>query len=452
MFVRLAFQGFNTSLARLAESLASSREVRIVGMVADDIPSDWPDSLDQPQLFTEYKELISDASPDLLLVAGDTEELADIPGECQVVSVHEEAPAGQLLGLLAGIQASRIVLEDEIREIASLSASLNVIEAYTDPMPKLTQLLDRAAAVCDADMGLILLPGEVLDELNVVLARGEGMDRLVGEGLNVTGSLSGEAFDTGRPVQGEIGEDIEEIRYLKDTGLSRLFAFPMRAEGRIIGIFALGRREEEEFGALKMTLLSLLADQAGLAVQISRLYSELEANVVLDSASGLYNQHYFHQRMSEEVSRARRYSLNVCLVVLEIDDFDAYMEKNGRFMGDLILSDVGNVIKRNTREVDTAARYGDNKFTILLPETRRLGAMRLAERIRKVIEEYPFPSREKKEVEKLTICAGISSFPANAENDNELLEKAFMALLAAREAGPNNIRLFSDNMTEENST
>jgi GGDEF domain-containing protein len=65
-----------------------------------------------------------------------------------------------------------------------------------------------------------------------------------------------------------------------------------------------------------------------------------------------------------------------------------------------------------------------------------------------VIEEYPFPSREKKEVEKLTICAGISSFPANAENDSELLEKAFMSLLAAREAGPNNIRLFSDNMTE----
>ena len=449
MFVRLAFQGFNTSLAQLAESLASSREVRIVGMVADEVPPDWPDLLDQPQLFPDYEELISDASPDLLLVADDMEALPDIPGDCQVVSVHEEAPAGQLLGLLAGFHASRILLEDEIREIATLSSSLNVIEAYTDPMPKLTQLLDRAAAVCGADMGLILLPGEILDELNMVLARGEGMDRLLGKKLNVTDSLCGEAFDTGRPVQGGIGDDIEEIRYLKDTGLSRLFAFPMRAEGRIIGVFVLGSSEEEEYGALKMALLTILADQAGLAVQISRLYTELEANVVLDSASGLYNQHYFHQRMSEEVSRARRYSLNVCLIVLEIDDFDAYMEKNGRFMGDLILSDVGNIIKRNTREVDTGARYGDNKFTVLLPETRRLGAMRLAERIRKVIEEYPFPSREKKEVEKLTICAGISSFPANAENDNELLEKAFMALLAAREAGPNNIRLFSENMSEE---
>jgi len=449
--VRLAFQGFNNTLAQLAESLVSSREVRIVGIVADDVPPEWPASLDQPQLFPGCRELISDANPDLLLVADDLREVKDIPGDCQVVSVHDESPAGQLLSLLAGIQASRTELENEIREIASLSASLNVIEAYTDPMPKLTQLLDRAAAVCGADMGVVLLPGEVMDELNVVLARGEGMDRLVGESLGVTGSLCGEAFDTGRPAQGMISEDIEEIRYLKDTGLKRLFTFPMRAEGRIIGIFALGRREEEEFDALKMTLLSLLADQAGLAVQISRLYTELEANVVLDSCSGLYNQHYFHQRLSDEVSRARRYSLNVCLVVMEIDDFDAYMEKNGRFMADLILSDVGNIIKRNTREVDTAARYGEDRFTILLPETRRLGAMRLAERIRKVVEEYPFPSREKREVEKLTVCAGISSFPANAENEGELLEKAFGALAAAQEAGPNNIRLFSDNMTEESS-
>ncbi|MDD5666663.1 MAG: diguanylate cyclase, partial [Actinomycetota bacterium] len=80
---------------------------------------------------------------------------------------------------------------------------------------------------------------------------------------------------------------------------------------------------------------------------------------------------------------------------------------------------------------------------------RRLGAMRLAERIRKVIEEYPFPSREKKEVESLTACVGVSSFPANADNDQDLMEKALAALTTAKAAGPNNVRLYSDNMENE---
>ncbi len=182
---------------------------------------------------------------------------------------------------------------------------------------------------------------------------------------------------------------------------------------------------------------------------ISRLYSELETNVVKDTASGLFNLHYFQHQLNQEVSRARRYSLNVCLLFFEIDDYEGYIERNGRYMADFILSDLGNIVLRNTREVDTAARYGENLFAVLLPETRRLGAMRLAERIRKVVEEYPFPSREKKEVENLTACVGVSSFPANADNDLDLMNKALAALTAAKTAGPNNVRLYSNNVGED---
>jgi two-component system cell cycle response regulator len=171
--------------------------------------------------------------------------------------------------------------------------------------------------------------------------------------------------------------------------------------------------------------------------------------VVIDSASGLFNLHYFQHQLHQEVSRARRYSLNVCLVFFELDDYNGYIERNGRYMGDFILSDIGNIVKRNTREVDTAARYGDNLFAVLLPETRRLGAMRLAERIRKVMDEYPFPSRERKEVERLTVCVGVSSFPANADNEQDLVNKALAALTSAKTAGPNNVRLYSDSIGEE---
>jgi len=449
MSVRIAFLGFNETCAQLAQCLASSPEISLAGVLAKEPLPDWPSSIPKPPLFSSRKELFRAGKPDLLLVAEEVGELKGIPTKCQVIKIQEGTPAALLLEKMSRKSMFDALAEEELHQIASICASVNVVEAYSDPIPKLAQLMDRAMAVSGAEMGMVLLPREVLDELEVVLARGDGV-RLVGRNLSVTGSFSGRAFDGGETVQGKLDESYEEGRNLEGTKIDRLLAIPLQAEGRAIGVFVLGR-SGEEFDALRMSILTLIADQASLAIQISRLYSELETNVVKDSASGLYNRHYFHQRVSEEVSRAQRYSLNVCLVVLEIDDFEGYLKRNGRFMSDFILSDVGNIIKRNTRDVDTPARYGDKTFAVLLPETRRLGAMRFAERIRKVVEEYPFPSRERKEVEKLTVSVGIASYPANAENEQDLLEKALAALTAAKQAGPSNIRLYSPSLVEESS-
>lgn len=442
--MRIAFIGFNPACARLARVLSASPQVGFAGILVKESPAGWPSSLPLPPLFSARKELLRAADPDLLVVAEEVGELKGIPAKCHVIYAQDGSPTARLLQALPAAAAS----EDDMREIASMCASVNIVEAYSDPMPKLAQLLDRAMAVSGAELGVVLLPGDVLDELDVVIARGLGAKEFVGRGLSTMESLCGRVFDSGALRQAELDEGLQENKYLEGSGIERLLALPMRAEGRMTGIFALGRGSGE-FDVNRMPILTLLADQAGLALLISRLYSELETSVVRDPASGLFNLHYFQHQLSQEVSRARRYSLNVCLLFFQVDDYDEYIERNGRYMGDFILSDLGNIVLRNTREVDTAARYGENLFAVLLPETRRLGAMRLAERIRKVIEEYPFPSREKKEVESLTACVGVSSFPANAENDQDLMDKALAALTAAKAAGPNNVLLYSDNLGEK---
>lgn len=445
---RIAFIGFNASCARLVQILSNSPGVEFTGILGGEAPAEWPPSSPAPPLYAESKELLRSASPDFLLMADEANELEGIPAGCLVIHVQEDTPLERFLRIFPSLPGAGAMGEGEMQEIASICASMNIVEAYSDPMPKLAQLLDRSMAVSGAELGVILLPGDVLDELDVVLARGRGAQEFVGRGLSASASLCGKTFNGGVAQQAELGDTWEEHSYLAESGITRLMILPMRAEGRVIGVFALGRGDDA-FDSRRLPILTLIADQAGLAVLISRLYSELETNVVRDAASGLFNLHYFQHQLRQEVSRARRYSLNVCLLFFEIDDYDGYIERNGRYMGDFILADVGNIVLRNTREVDTAARCGENLFAVLLPETRRLGAMRLAERIRKVIEEYPFPSREKKEVENLTACVGVSSFPANADNDHDLMSRALAALTAARNDGPNTVRLFSDKSSGE---
>lgn len=451
MRAKVAFLGFHEGCARLVQALSSSERTVITGILAKSLPRGWPPSVSPPPLFTSKEEFFREADPDIVLMARETKGLKEPPPGCQIIDVREGTAGEALLEGLIG--AGRAGDEGgsagmDLQEIASICASVNVVEAYSDPLPKLTQLLDRAVVLSGADAGMVLFPGQEMDTLRVVLARGKGTDKLPGRTLLISSSVSGASFDSGAIVQKVLTPELEESELLEEAEVSMCLSLPLRAEGRVNGVLSLGRKEGA-FDIVRMPLLTLIADQAGLAILIARLYSELETNVITDSVSGLYNRNYFHQRLHEEICRARRYSLNVCLVMLEIDNFEAYVKRNGRFMGEFILSDVGNIIRRNTREVDTAARYDGHLFALLLPETRRLGAVRLAERIRKVMEEYPFPSRERKEVEKLTICAGIASYPANAANEQELVERAQIALKSAKEEGPSSIRLYSGDLGAE---
>lgn len=161
------------------------------------------------------------------------------------------------------------------------------------------------------------------------------------------------------------------------------------------------------------------------------------------AAAGLLPPGEFESRLELEMMRATRYSLNVGLIVFSVHDLEDYEERNGRLMRELALEDVASIIARNTRQVDIAARLEDDRLAVLLPETGRLGTLRLAERIRMVVEEYPFPSRDLTHVERLTVNGGISVYPSIAEDRDELERQAHDALEEAIRAGRNRTNLYN---------
>jgi len=205
----------------------------------------------------------------------------------------------------------------------------------------------------------------------------------------------------------------------------------IREENKI-GILGLAKKAQDSFGKEYVDLFSTLTNQLLMIVLNARLY-ELS---ITDSLTGLFVHRYFEQRLREEISRARRYFSKVSIIMLDIDHFKQCNDIFGHQIGNIILKKISLVIKLSIRkDEDIPTRWGGDELAIVLPETGKDGACILADRIRKNIENFNFMELDKKI--KITVSLGISSFPVDALDENELVRKADEALYMAKNKGGN---------------
>jgi diguanylate cyclase (GGDEF)-like protein len=212
-------------------------------------------------------------------------------------------------------------------------------------------------------------------------------------------------------------------------------------------IFADYLRASCASGALLLTLLYVAAKfNKKLEKQIDNFlyfkgkkhYAVLLKEAITDGLTGLYDHKYFMMRLEEETQRASRYLRTLSLIMIDIDHFKRYNDTFGHPAGDEVLAAVGEVLRTFSRSVDLAARYGGEEFALILPETNVKGALILAERLRKYIENiHTEPGKN------FTISVGIGSFEPTAIEGkavitkNEIVRMADSALYKAKENGRN---------------
>lgn len=112
--------------------------------------------------------------------------------------------------------------------------------------------------------------------------------------------------------------------------------------------------------------------------------------VDIDDLTGLYNMRSIYDRMNHEIERARRYKHGIAVIMMDMDNFKRVNDNHDHLFGSYVLSEVGQIIKKNIRSVDFAARYGGDEFLICLTQTESLGALRFAERLRKKLAQNEF--------------------------------------------------------------
>ncbi|MCZ6619580.1 MAG: diguanylate cyclase [Gammaproteobacteria bacterium] len=173
-----------------------------------------------------------------------------------------------------------------------------------------------------------------------------------------------------------------------------------------------------------------------------------EASVIHDELTGVYNFRYFQNRIEQEINRVKRYDRGMSLLMIDVDDFKNFNDKNGHLEGNVALKKLAGILGKSVRDVDMVCRYGGEEFAVILPTTRKNGALTTAEKLRTRVERARFSGGANQPQGRVTISIGVATVPGDASNSEELIARADAALYRAKALGKNRVESFSDERRE----
>jgi diguanylate cyclase (GGDEF)-like protein len=259
-------------------------------------------------------------------------------------------------------------------------------------------------------------------------------------GIIAMAALEGMPFEV---TSNEARSKINDLT-LQLLRVDHFICVPLKAKDKVIAvILADNFITKKPIAKEDVRLLTTFANHAGLAIENSRLYEQTLLLSHTDYLTRLWNHGYFQYLISEEVKKAQETKTLLSIIMLDIDNFKNYNDRLGHQAGDLILKEIGRLVKESSRKSDWPCRYGGEEFVIILPQTTRDEAYKLAERLRIKVELYSFPNEDVQPYKNITVSLGVAALPDDAANKDALIYKADMALLQAKQRGRNRTCLYS---------
>ena len=178
---------------------------------------------------------------------------------------------------------------------------------------------------------------------------------------------------------------------------------------------------------------------AAIEEQLAVKTSELEQLAYYDMLTGLYNRRSILEKLNEWLRHVRRYKGALSVVMLDIDYFKQVNDLHGHRVGDSVLADLADFMRRSVRQTDLVGRYGGEEFLIILPRTDATGAATMARRICEALRGAPLQDAEGG---ALTVTASLGAAECcEGDDEDSLISRADAALYRAKEAGRDRVEV-----------
>jgi diguanylate cyclase (GGDEF)-like protein/PAS domain S-box-containing protein len=218
---------------------------------------------------------------------------------------------------------------------------------------------------------------------------------------------------------------------------------PLTVQGETLGVFHLGFLDvgEGEYAASRLQLAVSVGEAIKLSLSNLRLRKRLNEQATRDPLTGLFNRRYMEDTLSREVHRALRSRTPLCLAMLDLDYFKRFNDTYGHDAGDLVLREVGRMLREHLRRSDVACRYGGEEFVLVLPDSSLADTQQRLDQIRLLFERLE-TRHDGALLGSITLSAGVASAPEHGATGEELLRAADVALYAAKHAGRNAVVVY----------
>jgi diguanylate cyclase (GGDEF)-like protein len=210
-----------------------------------------------------------------------------------------------------------------------------------------------------------------------------------------------------------------------------IIGIPLKVGQTVVGVMNLSRSTIGGFSASELRLLSLLSDQAAVAISNASLHQMISRQAYSDTLTGLPNRRALDERLEEEVLAARRNNYSFAVIMMDLDGFKAVNDTYGHSVGDDVLRLVFGQMARGVRTTDFLARYGGDELTLILSQTEMSSAKIVSEKITEGMKKLKYRLPDGKRL-KLGISGGIALFPVHARSGPDLLRAADAALYHAK--------------------
>ena len=316
-------------------------------------------------------------------------------------------------------------------DLEALAAMAAELEGALDSLAVADVLLDNVNDAFGFDRSLLFSVADGKFEL--MAAR--GCDTTRGD-AEVTGdSVLARAATSRAPILvSELDARTDPLLWSLLPDAKNLVVLPLVADAGVAAVLLVehGLRADSRIERRVVSMLERFASHAALALMNARLLEHVQQLAELDGLTSVANRRTFETTLERELSRARRTGGEVGLILLDVDGLKELNDEQGHQAGDELLRGVGRILDENSRDFDTAARYGGDEFAVILPGSSTSGAIEVAERIRSLIAgaDTAFPA---------TISMGVASVPYHAGDSRSLVEAADEALYVSKRSGKNRV-------------